>query len=73
MATYDSSKSYFQAVYGYDKGSMALFAVSGFFSGLVASLVSAPIDLLKTRVMNDRLNSDMVMLGKDSSNPLYRN
>ena len=71
MATYDSSKQYFISKYNFKQGDIGLFALSGCASGLVASLVSAPIDLVKTRIMNDRVNSEMIMLGRSDSNRLY--
>lgn len=71
LATYDGSKQYYIKKYGFQQGDISLFALAGFSSGLVASLVSAPVDLIKTRIMNDRRYSDMVMLGRKDSNMLY--
>jgi len=69
ILTYDKAKTYFKREFNMEND-IRLFASAGFASGFVASLVAAPVDLVKTRVMSDR--RDMKLLGQPQAGFLYR-
>lgn len=53
LATYDHSKVVLKSQFSFDEGFL-LHAASSLITGLVATTVAAPFDLLKSRSMNDR-------------------
>ncbi|CAD7940342.1 unnamed protein product [Amoebophrya sp. A25] len=63
ITSYDRSKQYLRKEYQMEQGP-AMFAICGAISGLCSSVISAPVDIVKTRVMNDRPVG--LMVGQES-------
>lgn len=53
IATYDHTKHTLKASFGFQEG-FGLHFLSSWITGLVATTVSQPFDVIKTRVMNDQ-------------------
>lgn len=61
VSSYDTCKKYLEKEWKWTPG-VGMFVVSGLVSGFFSAVISAPVDVLRTRVMNDR--EGMRMIGK---------
>lgn len=53
LATYHEAKNYVITKFNYDPNNIFVHSMCGLFAGYMAVIVGSPIDVVKTRIMND--------------------